>query len=193
MMMKRNVLYGGLAVMLALSLVSGIQAYAEDDDARLQAQQKDIDKATPASQQARVDTLAKQFQVPASTVEDLQSKRHGWGQVTIELAMAQELSKTDPKTYPTVADALKRIDTLRDEHIGWGRIAKEQGFKLGPVISDVKHMRQEFAKNEQGEHGAVDNARDHRDKAMERPQRPEHPERPERAERPERPERHGRP
>jgi hypothetical protein len=188
--MKRSILLNALGVLLALSFGGAVQADANEDEARLQTAHKEIDNApSSGSQQARVETLAKQFKVPPSTVEELRNKQKGWGEVTIELAMAQQLNKTDPKAYPTFADALKRIDTLRAEHKGWGEIAKEQGFKLGPVISDAKQVRHEIMKTERSEHGAVDTGRDHRDKpnGMDRPQRPDRPERPERAER------HGRP
>ena len=194
--MKRSILLGALGVLLALSFVSTGQADSDGDEARLQTAHKEIDNATSSgSQQARVEALAKQFKVPPSTVERLRDKRNGWGEVTIELAMAQQLNKTDPKSYPTFADALKRIDTLRAEHKGWGEIAKEQGFKLGPVISDVRQARQDLVKTERGEHGALKNGGDHGDKphSIDRPERPQRPDRPERPERPDRPERHGRP
>ena len=78
-----------------------------------------------------------------NTVEDLRTK-HGWGGVTIELAMAQHLTHTDPKTYPTMTDALQKLDTLRADKEGWGKIAKDLGFKLGPVVSAAEHTRQEL-------------------------------------------------
>src|SRR6266496_674054 len=177
--MKGNILLSALGVLLALSFAGGVRADSNEDETRLQTAHKEIDNATSSgSQQARAEALAKQFQVPPSTVEELRNKRKRWGEVTIELAMAQQLNKMDPKSYPTLADALKRIDTLRAEHKGWGEIAKEQGFKLGPVVSDVKQMRQELVKTERGEHGAVEKGRDHRDKpnGIDRPERPNRPE-----------------
>lgn len=92
----------------------------------------------------RAEALAKQFGVEAATVEQLRNEDKGWGGVFIQLATAQHLTQKDPATYPTMAVALAKIQSLHAEHHGWGRIAQELGFKLGPVVSAARHARNEM-------------------------------------------------
>lgn len=158
---------------------ASVSAQTDADQARVDTVAKNIDKDTAsktASTQAQV--LSKEFNVTPKAVEDLRAKQ-GWGGVTIELAMAQHLTKTDPKIYPTMTDALQKIDTLRAEKEGWGKIAKDLGFKLGPVVSAAEHTRQELVRD-------VHQDRLQKVEKVERVERPDRPQRPERPERPER-------
>jgi hypothetical protein len=152
-------------------------AQADTDEARLETVHKDIDKETAQKgQNIQVQVLAKEFNVSPSVVEGLRAQKQGWGEVTIQLAMAQHLSLTDPTTYPTLASALTKIESLRAEKMGWGKIAKDLGFKLGPVVSAAERTRGELLK----------------ELRTEKAQRGEKMDGPERAQRPERPERPGR-
>ena len=157
-------------------------AQTDPDQVRAETVAKNIDKDTASkAASTQVQVLAKEFDVPPKTVEDLRTK-HGWGGVTIELAMAQHLTQTDAKTYPTITDALQKIDTLRAEKEGWGKIAKDLGFKLGPVVSAAEHTRLELVRDShQDRVQKVEKAE--RLERPDHPQRPEHPERPERAHR----------
>ncbi|MBI3317798.1 MAG: hypothetical protein HYZ90_01440 [Candidatus Omnitrophica bacterium] len=161
-------------------------AQAEAEETQLQTQQREIDQETePAAKQERIDALAKQFGVPASTVEDLRNKGQGWGEVTLQLSMAQHLAKTDPKTYPTLEEALTKVGTLRGEGKGWGKISKELGFKLGPVISAAKHAREEFKAEKPGKPERTERGgRPDRLNRHERFDRPEHPAHADRAKHP---------
>ena len=98
----------------------------------------------------------------------------GWGNVDNAIAIAERLLKDQGISDPTPAQleaAMTDVLKLRAGGMGWGEIAKAQGFKLG----DVKRP-------EKAEKIAT----------VERPVRPEKPERPVKPERPERPERpHG--
>jgi hypothetical protein len=94
--------------------------------------------------------------------------------------MSQHLSKTDPTTYPTLQSALAKIEAMRAEKMGYGNIAKELGFKLGPVVSDAKHLRNELVRQLHAE-------RPQEAEKLEKAERPERPERPQRPEKPERP------
>jgi hypothetical protein len=154
-------------------------AQTDVDQARVDTVAKNIDKETATKgTTTQVQVLTKEFNVTPKVVEDLRAKQ-GWGGVTIELAMAQHLTQTDPKTYPTLTDALQKVETLRAEKEGWGKIAKDLGFKLGPVVSAAEHTRQELVRDV------------HQDRAqkvekverVERPDRPQRPDRPERAHR----------
>src|SRR5262245_24384679 len=123
-------------------LMSGINveglalAQSDSDEARMQTMQREADDdGVKRGQKADADLLAKQFQLPASEIEKMRNAGQGWGEVTIRLALADKLVKTDPAKFPTLAAALERINTLRNEGRGWGNISKELGFKLGPVVS----------------------------------------------------------
>jgi hypothetical protein len=95
--------------------------------------------------------LAGQFNVTPEAIQDLRANKRGWGETTIELAMAQHLMQTDANTYPTMAAALNRIETLRSQKMGWGKIANYFGFKLGPVVSTAQHVRNELRRESRPE------------------------------------------
>ncbi len=179
---------------LALTMTVWLPLHAAEpdaDDTKLQVEQQHIDKdKTEKTDDQKVDALAKQFSVPESTVQDLRNKGQGWGEITIGLATAQELAKTDPKTYPTLADALTKVESMRASGEGWGKIAKDLGFKLGPVVSAAHHARHETHETlheERAEH------KHHHEELGEHEQgeRLEHPGHPEHSEHPNMPDRPG--
>ncbi len=175
-----------LIVPLTLMALSGGKTWAaaDPDEKRLNAAQQQIDrKGTPPNAEA----LATEFGVSTATVERLRAQKQGWGETTIELAMAQRLAKTNPTAYPTMDAALAKIEGMRAEKHGWGRIARDLGFKLGPVVSSVQRARHDMSPAPRTE----TKAQPERSMRNERPEG--RPERPERSERPERPERPGRP
>ena len=178
--MKKPIMYGLCGGLLLAVLSSGpVRAQADPDEGRLETASKAIEKEAEAKgHQGQVQLLAKQFNVAPSLVEDLR-KKTGWGGVTIQLAMAQHLAQSDPTKYPSLPDALTKIESLRDEKMGWGKIAKDLGFKLGPVVSAAQQTRHELIRDLRAE----------RPQKMEKVDRPEKIDRPERAERPERPQR----
>ena len=180
---------GGLFLVMALGVP--VWARADADETQLETVKKEIDSSTTApATGAKVQTLSTQFNVEPGMVENLRAKKQGWGETTIELAMAQHLTQTDAKTYPTMADALNKIETLRGQKMGWGKIAKDLGFKLGPVISTAMHTRNELRKESRTETSSGSQKPEKAGKA-ERAEvtRPELAGRPERAARPERAER----
>jgi len=185
----------GIASVVVLGTIPGI-AWA-DEERTLEQKATDMNNASPSPKQdtARAQALAKQFDVPESRVTDLRNKKMGWGEITISLAMAQHLATTS-KTPLTTEQALTKIEQLRSEKMGWGKIAKDSGFKLGPVVSAVDRGEKAVhtADREVGgraEHETKAERTEKTDRA-EKAQRPERMERPERAERHERPERPGR-
>ena len=178
---------GGMLLLFSLS--SPLWARVDADEAQLETIRKDLDKdLTARAETDKIQSLARQFDVSPDVVQDLRAKKQGWGNVTIELAMAQEFSKTDPNTYPKLTDALQHIESLRAQKMGWGRIAKELGFKLGPVVSAAQHVRNELRKDSRPAKSAVP-AVEKPGKVAGRTERPTRPERVSRPERPSRPER----
>ena len=166
-------------VFLVLLQTPAALAQTDVDQARVDTVAKNIDKETATKgATTQVQVLTKEFNVTPKVVEDLRAKQ-GWGGVTIELTMAQHLTQTDPKTYPTLTDALQKVETLRAEKEGWGKIAKDLGFKLGPVVSAAEQTRQELIRD-------IHQDRMQKVEKVERGERPDRPQRPERPERPER-------
>jgi hypothetical protein len=181
------------AIALLLPLLWSVPAWAQStDEATLEATAKTIDQDSANKGHAKhVATLARQFQLTPEEIQELRAKKQGWGEITIQLAMAQHLSTTDATTYPTLQSALVKIESLRGEKMGYGNIAKELGFKLGPVVNDAKQVRNELARDLRAERVQKAEKLEKTERA-ERTERPTRPERPERPQRPDKPERLGR-
>ncbi len=132
-----------LMVLVMPILISPCQVKAQSpDEARLVTIQQEIDAENPpVTYNSRVEDLARQFQLEPVRVNDLRNSGQGWGEITIELSMAEHLTRLDPRNFPAIGDAVDRISALRADGEGWGRIAQDLGFKLGPVISAVKSGR----------------------------------------------------
>lgn len=186
-------LLGSLFLIMALGVP--VWARANSDETQLETIKKDIDHGTTSSASSdKVKTLSSQFNVDPGVVEQLRANNQGWGETTIELAMAQRLTQTDVKTYPTMAEALNKIESLRSQKMGWGKIAKDLGFKLGPVVSAASHTRNELRKESRMEKSPGSVKPEKSEKAgrsakAEKIGRPDIAGRPERAARPERAER----
>ena len=205
-------------LMLNALIGLGQEVVWASEETELQRVKQQLDMETGVrSSDKHAETLAKQFQVEVKTVEQLRVSKQGWGEIAIQMSLAQELVKTDPKTYPTMTEALQKVGDLRAQGSGWGSIAKDLGFKLGPIVSEMRHVRNEMRaemkhtdfdrgkvdKREMG-HERIQIEREHkgdrmeraermdRPERMEKPERPERPERPDRPDRPEKPERAGR-
>ena len=180
-MTKRNhvllkmILGLGIGCMLVVGSAIGV-ALAQNTAAEEQTLEKKATTlngmpASPKLDEARVQALAKQFNVPESRIAELRNQKMGWGEITIGLAMAEHLAATS-QTPMTMEQALTKIEQLRGEKMGWGRIAKDLGFKLGPVISKVE--RSETAVR------TADRGVAERGELQDRPERHQRPERPER-------------
>ncbi len=146
-------------------------ALADLDEARLETMREEIKKEVSKKEQnAQIQALAEKLNVAPAVVEGrLRAQKQDGGEVAIELIMAEHLSQTNPATYPTTIDSLNKIEALRREQMGWGKIAKEVGVKLGPVVSAVERTQMELAE---------------RVEPQEPPQQPQQSARPERPERP---------
>jgi len=219
LMMRMISVFFGMSAMCAGIMVSPGFAQKPDsasDDAELRVVEHQLNEdASGRLKTSHVEALAKQFQVESRVVENLRVLKQGWGEITIRLSLAQELMKTDPETYPTMTEALQKVGDLRAQKMGWGLIAQSLGFKLGPIMKEVRHARNEMSAETRkaatvesakpikgGERDVLDrsdkgNRPDKADKIeraekSERPERVERPERPDRPDRPDKPDRPGR-
>jgi hypothetical protein len=117
----------------------------EVEETRLQNLHKAIDKdAAAATSKSYAETLSQQFQVPTSMIEKRRNKKQGWGEITTQLVTAQEVTRSNPETYPTLMDGLGRVEDLRKSGMGWGKITKEMSVNLGSVRKTVERIRNNF-------------------------------------------------
>lgn len=178
------------AMILLFSLSVPLWARTDADEAQLDAIRKDIDRDSSMDDADKIRSLAEQFQVAPETVRALRAGKQGWGETGIELAMARHLIQADPAAYPTMTEALNRIEGLRGQKMGWGKIAGYLGLKLGPVVSAAHRLRHELRRGFVPGEPALPNAgmpaKPETAARAERPAKPErvsHPERPMRPER----------
>lgn len=179
---------GGLILLFSLS--TPLWARTDADEAQLETVRKKIDRDSTKGEADKIQSLARQFNVEPGVIESLRASKQGWGETTIELAMAQQLMQTDANTYPTMTAALNKIETLRSQKMGWGKISNYFGFKLGPVVSAAQHARNELRRESRPEKPAIrtaeNSAKPETATRVERAARPERLSRPERPARPER-------
>jgi hypothetical protein len=102
------------------------------------------DFAAARTEKAYAEALASQFKIEPSVVENLRTSKQGGGEIAIRLGLAQDVTKTDPKAYPTRADAMQKVEDLRPQKMGGGAIARDLGLTVGPVVSEVQRVRQEI-------------------------------------------------
>lgn len=195
------------AMIANASIGLGVGTAHASEERELQSVRQLLDADTAVRSDKHAETLAKQFKVEVGAVNQLRASKQGWGEIAIRMGLAQELIKADPKTYPTMTEALQKVGDLRAQGNGWGAIAKDLGFKLGPVVSEMRHVRNEMraeSRNADLDKSSKVNKRDmaherlqierenkgdrmERAERMDRPERMEKPERPERPDRPDRP------
>jgi hypothetical protein len=116
------------------------------EETRLERVHQAIDKDAATRTHKYIQTLARRFQVPTGMIEKRRNKEQGWGEVTTELVMAQDATRINPDTYPTLIDGLKRIEDLRSRvvRMGWEKIAQELRLDLRAVRSAVENIRNDF-------------------------------------------------
>jgi len=147
------------------------------DDGRVTTRLVDEWKGTKFQFQAGSPPRA----LTAQDVQDLRAKGLGFGEISTLLALTAKQTSAHPKS-------LDEILAMRQGHEGWGKIARDLGFKnLGSVISKMKATDKGFT------HMASDRS-PHVDKVsgVEKPEKVSTVDKPDRIERPERPERPGR-
>ena len=182
--MKNNrtrLLLAGLFLCAALPVLAQEKS-GDEKKVEKAAMEVDGDAGKPEGGGLVVDKLKTEFGVDEARIQGLRDQKLGYGGVSIVLSLAQ--------TMPGgITDGnVQKIMALRQGPpvMGWGKIAKELGLKLGPVISKVKKIsaeaRKQAARIKKGEKGK-----------MEKHERHEKPEKMGRPEKGARPGTHGRP
>ena len=144
---------------------------------RLGAEAKELDAkagkaGTPEGQRRVTDAIAKDFKVDPSVVTDLRNRKMGFGEITIALALSQELMKRDNTLNQQ--QALDAVLAKRAAGEGWGKIAHDLNLKLGHVRSKVEKAEKQVARVERVEKA----------QKAEKVEKMEKPEKPAKAERP---------
>lgn len=103
--------------------------------------------ATPDGRRRVAETIAKQFNVPEKLVDDLRGRKIGYGELTVAMALSQQLIKRDKVTQQ---QALEKVLGLRKSGHGWGVIARDLGLKLGDAVIAVKKTDKQLAKLDTG-------------------------------------------
>ena len=103
--------------------------------------------ATPDGRRRVAETIAKQFNVPEKLVNDLRGRKVGYGELTVAMALSQQMIKRDKVTQQ---QALDKVLGLRHSGHGWGVIARDLGLKLSDAVSAVKKTDKQLAKLDTG-------------------------------------------
>jgi hypothetical protein len=124
--MKKS--FACLILIASLALGSSL-ALAKDTEKDLKDAARKIDKAaaSPEGAEKVAKSLSEKFSVPPATIREFRAQKMGYGEIGILLALSQATGKTP-------SELLQRFKSGE----GWGKIAKSEGVKLGPVISAVE-------------------------------------------------------
>ncbi len=126
----------GLATFLiaSLMLITSL-AFANNTEQDLKVAAQRIDKAAVSPQGAEkvIASLSEKFKVPQSTIQDLRAQKLGFGEISILLALSEATGKP----------ASQLLQQFKSGE-GWGKIAMNEGVKLGRVISAVERANPEI-------------------------------------------------
>lgn len=136
-----------LLMTLGLILCAGMLVWSEDktsEERNLESSAMEMDKeaAKPEGEKTVTDKLMAEFKVDAARIQSLRDQKLGYGGVSVALTLAQGLPGgiTDENVQKVMA--LRQGPPV----MGWGKVAKELGMKLGPAISKVKKISAEARK-----------------------------------------------
>jgi hypothetical protein len=99
--------------------------------------------ATPDGRRRIAETIAKEMKVSEKLVTDLRGRKLGYGEITVALALSQQLMKREKVTAQQAVD---RVLGPRKSGQGWGAIARDLGVKLDDVLTEVKKTDTRLAK-----------------------------------------------
>ena len=145
-----------MAGWLAATIVFGATPGRTADSSSLEADARAVDQAAATKGSQNVaGRLASQLnsswgRTPGPySAESLTAQRAetgwGWGGVLIGNRLAQHAAESLLAANPTLtpeealAQSLAAVTAARQAHTGWGVIAKDNGVKLGALVSSVRH------------------------------------------------------
>ena len=107
-------------------------------------------RAAAASADGRrriAETIAKELKATDKLVMNLRERKLGYGEITVALALAQQLVKREKITQQ---QALDRVLGPRNSGQGWAAIARDLNLDLDEAVSDVKKVDKRVAKLDPG-------------------------------------------
>lgn len=181
-MIKNKILWLTFAGLFLCSAMPAMAQEKNRDEKNLDKAAADVEKdaGKPETSAAVTDKLKTQFNVDDARIQGLRDQKLGYGEVSIVLSLAQNMPGgiTDENVQKVMA--LRQGPPV----MGWGKVAKELGLKLGTVVSKVKKVSAEARKQA---------AADKKKAGMEKAEKGGKPEKQERPAKSERPEKGGRP
>ena len=126
---------------------AAMPAFAQEktrEEKKLESGAAELDKnaAKPEGAQRVNDRIKAEFAVDNARVQSLRDQKMGYGEISIALGLAQGLPGGITDANVAKVMALRQGPPV----LGWGRMAKELGLKLGPVQSKVHKMSAEVKK-----------------------------------------------
>ena len=126
---------------------AAMPAFAQEktrEEKKLESGAAELDKSAvkPEGAQRVADRIKADFAVDDARVQALRDRKLGYGEISIALGLAQELPGGITDANVDKVMALRQGPPV----MGWGRIAKDLGLKLGPVQSKVQKMSAEVKK-----------------------------------------------
>ena len=157
-----------------LLLCAGMLVLAEEkssDEKKLDTATVEMDKeaAMPACQEAFQERIKTDFGVDEATVQGLRDKKMGYGEITITLGLARQLPGGGTEANIQKITALRQGPPV----MGWGRISRDLGLKLGPVISKVRKISAEVRKQQKA--AKMGKGKGGKAEKTERPGKPDRP------------------
>ncbi len=159
--MKRSRYIIVSALVLTLTMLSAAWAAETREEKNLQKESSEINATAGTDKGAAVVTqrLETEFGVTDTQIQALRDQKLGYGEIAIVFSLAQKMDGG-------ITDAnIQSIMTLREgpPTMGWGEIAKKQGTKLGPTISQVKSVNKDTEREMKGGKGQMERSQERHD------------------------------
>jgi hypothetical protein len=119
--------------MLLFTPASDAQSTNADREMKLNSKIERLDRSAglPHGEEAVKGRLSKTFNLPAGRITDLLDRNPGYGELTVILAIAEKMA--GGMTDENINTVLK----MRQDHKGWGEIARTVDVKLSSVVNRV--------------------------------------------------------
>jgi hypothetical protein len=117
------------------------------EEQKVQTAARELNEKHPEGQQLVADRIKAEFKVDEALMLGLHFRKMSNGEIAIALGLAQEMRRgiTDKNLHEVVSmhDAAPEA--------GWGKVAKDLGVKLGPVIGKLKKIAAEVRRQEKAD------------------------------------------
>ncbi len=133
-----------VGILLGSAIIPVFAQETSKEESKLEAGAAELNKLYSEGQQRVADKIKAQFGVSDALLLGMLYKNMRYGEIAITLGLAQGL-------HGGIRDKnLYRITTLRHGPpvVGWSKVAKNLGLKLGPVLSKIRKISADVRKQE---------------------------------------------